>query len=93
MVHQPDTKIKLNIQTFKKGRIAVELNDSDTLIDLVEALSASTSKTPAQVSDFYCHKTQLSDGNMPFHVYGITDGSVLVQYYQEPFHIQLEDAR
>ncbi len=50
MVHQPDTKIKLTVQSFKKGKIVVELKDSDTLTDLDEALSTSTSKTPAKVT-------------------------------------------
>ncbi len=93
MVIQPDTKIKLNIQTFKKGNIAVQLNDSSTLRDLMKELNRSTLKTTAKASDFYFEGVQLQEENLPLSFYGIRDGSVLIQYYQEPFHILLEDAR
>ena len=93
MVLKPDSKLKLNIQTFKKGNIAVELNDSSTPLDLLEALSSSTLKSTAKASDFYFGKTRLSDENLAFHFYGITDGDTLVQNYHGTFHIRLDDAR
>ncbi len=93
MVIQPDTEIKLNIQTFKKGNISVELNDSSTLHDLMMAMSKTTLGTTSKVSDFYFHGVKLHDEELPFHLCGINDGSVLVQYCQEPFTIQVEDAR
>ena len=93
MLLEPDTKLKLNIQTFKKGKLVIELNHSSTPLDLVDALSTSTLRTTAKVSDFYFGKVHLADENLPLHYYEITDGATIIQKYQGSFNIQLDDAR
>ncbi len=95
MVIQPDTNIKLNVKTFKKGMISVELTDSSTVLDLMKILSRTTLRTTAKISDFYFNGLQLSTINteLPIHYYGICEGTTIVQYQKEPFNMQLENAR
>ncbi len=92
MVLEPDTKIKLNIQTFKKSNVTIELNESSTSLDLVEALSTSTLQSTPEVSDFYFGKMQLSEVEWPLYFYGITDGATVVQKHSGVFNIAIEDA-
>ncbi len=90
MVLDLNAKMKLSIQTFKKGSIDIEVDYPSTPLDVVEALSRVTT---AKSSDFYFGQTQLSDENLPLHFYGISDGDTLVQNYPGSFHIRLDDAR
>ena len=95
MVIQPDTNIKLKVKTFKKGMISVELTDSSTVLDLMKALSRTTLRTTAKITDFYFNGLQFSTINaeLPIHSCGITEGATIVQYQKEPFNMQLESAR
>ncbi len=93
MVIEPDVKFKVTIQTFKKGSIAVEFSDSDTVIDLNKTLHGSTLQSTAKISDFYFGDIQLSKEQLPFHFYGICDGSVIRQHYEGLFKLHLIDAR
>ena len=92
VVPKPDVKLKLIIQTFKKGKISGDLPDTFTVNDLKESLATSTIAMTALISDFYFGDVKLSDQMLPFHLYGITDGSVITQRYQGSFNINLVDS-
>ncbi len=93
MLIEPGTKIKLRIKTVKKGTFSVELNDSSTIQDLMKKVQMSTLRFTADISDFYFGKVNLSDENLPFHLYGISEGSVITQIYQGSFELKVIDAR
>ncbi len=94
MIVEPDTQLKLTIETLKKGTVSVMLNDSSTVKDLIKKLSTSTLMlTSMNANDFYFNQVQLSDEDLPFHFYGITDGSSITQKYEGSFKIQLVDGR
>ncbi len=93
MVIEPDTQIKLRIQTLKKGMVSVIMNDSSTLKDLIKKLSTTTLMSTAHTSEFSYEQTHLSDENLPFHFYGITDGSMIVQNNEGAFKLELIDGR
>ena len=93
MIIEPDTKMKLSVKTWKKGVFSIELNDSSTLLDFMEAIQTSTLQSTADISDFYFGEIHLSDENLPFHFYGISSGSVITQKYQGSFELKLIDAR
>ncbi len=95
MLTEPDTKMKVIVQTFKKGIIHVEVEDSSTILDFLEKDLAQSQGLllDAHVSDFYFKDTNLSDDKLPFHLYGITDGSNIIQYYQGSFRLEIYDSR
>ena len=93
MIVEPDTQIKLRIQTLKKGTVSVQLNNSSTLKDLVKKLSATTVTSTARINDFYFEQVHLSDENLPFHFYGIGNGATIIQKYEGSFNIRLDSAR
>ncbi len=91
MVIEPGNKMKLKIQTFKKGILSIELEDSNTVLDLQRELKASAFFLSSHVSDFYYEDICLSDKKWPFHLYGIVDGSVIVQNYLGSFSLKVEN--
>ncbi len=91
MVIEPDINIKLKIQTFKKGTISVKLEDSSTVLDLQKKIEASASCLLTHVSDFYFEDICLSEENLPFHLYGMVEGSVIMQNYGGSFSLEVED--
>ncbi len=92
MVIEPGNKIKLKIQTFKKGTFCVELEDSSTVLDLQREVKTSAFFLSSHVTDFYYEDICLSDKKWPFHLYGIVDGSVIVQNYIGSFSLEVENA-
>ncbi len=92
MLIETDTKIKIGIKTLKKGEFTIELSDSSTMLDLMESTEMSTLQSNADVSDFYFGKISLCDDNLPFHFYGISDGSVITQTYEGSFELIIIDA-
>ncbi len=93
MLIEPENKIKVYVQTLKKGIIPVDIDDSCSLLDLVNMLSTSTLETSIQPSDFYFGRNHLSDQDLPLHFYGITNDSVITQKYEGSFELKLADAR
>ncbi len=93
MIIEPDTQLKLTVETLKKGTVSVVLNDSSTVRDLVKKLSTTTLKSTARTSEFNYEHVDLSDENLPFHFYGITDGSIITQKYEGSFKVELVNAR
>ncbi len=93
MIIEPETQVTLTIQTVKKGVVSVLMNDSDTVGDLVKKLSHSTLMALALMDDFYFEQFHLSEENLPFHFYGIVDGSIIIQRYEGSFKIELRSSR
>ncbi len=93
MLIQPEKKIKLRLQTMKKGMVSVEINESCSLLDLIGILSGSTLNSTPHVSDFYFDRVHLSDQELPLHFYGITEDSMIIQSYEGSFQLELDDAR
>ncbi len=92
MVVEPDTKIKLQIKTLKKGMLSLEMNNSSTVLDLEQELHTSNLLLSAHYSDFYFGFIQLSQEKLPFHLYNIRDGDVLFQLYEGSFKLRIDDA-
>ncbi len=93
MVIEPDSKIILNIETLKKGTVPVEMNDSSTVIDLEQEILNLDLFLTVHASDFYFGDVQLFDEKLPFHLYGIEDGSIVNQQYEGSMQLQIDDAR
>ncbi len=93
MIIDPDVKIKVKIQTFKKGTLCVELEDSSTIMDFMMKIPSLSQLPAAHISDFYFEDVCLSNEKLPFHFYGITDGSEIIQHYQGSFRIAVHDAK
>ena len=92
LVEEPDSKIKLNIKTFKKGMVCVEVNSSSTVPELNKLLLNSGIGPSTQPHDFYFDSAPLCDNKIPLYMYGITDGSTIVQKHGGSFKLKLIDS-
>ena len=93
MIIEPDGGFLVEIKTYKKGPIFIRLSDSSTVHDLLRKVRISGWLQVAHISDFYFGDIHLSDEKLPFHLYGICQGSVIDQHYEGSFELQIDDAR
>ncbi len=93
MVIEPDTEMKLEIKTFKKGTMFVEIKDSGTVLDLLGEVHRSGLLPTARVTDFYFGDVCLSDEKLPFYCYGINEECVINQVYEGSYQLRLINAR
>ena len=93
MIIESDGGFLVEIKSYKKGSISMRLNESSTVHDLLRKLRISDLLPVAHISDFYFGDIHLSDEKLPFHLYGICQGSVIDQHYEGSFELKIDDAR
>ncbi len=92
MVIEPEKKIKITVQTFKKGQIPLEVHDTDTLNEVYDGLANSGIGPSTMQQEFFFNGTELTDYSMPLYMMGITDGDIIDQKCDGKMKIKLENA-
>ena len=91
IVVEPGKMIKLYVKTFKKGLISVDVNECSTIPELRNVLFESGVGPSSQPHEFYFDSERLADNKIPIYMYGIDNGSTVVQKHTGSFKLKLID--